>query len=235
MKVVILAGGFGTRLSEYTDNIPKPMVPLGKLPIIHHIMNIYSFYGHKDFYIALGYKGNIIKEYFNKKINDWNVNLIDTGPNTLTGGRVKRLEKFLKNETFFLTYGDGVSDINLDTLLKFHKSHGKTLTISAVRPPARFGSLSLDGSEIVEFKEKVQLKNNWINGGFFVVEPKFLKYLKDDATVLEQEPLKQIVLEKDIKAFTHEGFWQCMDHKSDKDLLEKMINEKNAPWIKNDY
>ena len=235
MKVVILAGGFGTRLSEYTDNIPKPMVPIGKLPIIHHIMNIYSFYGHKDFYIALGYKGDIIKKYFNKKINDWNINLIDTGPNTLTGGRVKRLEKFLKNEAFFLTYGDGVSDINLDTLLKFHKSHGKTLTISAVRPPARFGSLSLDGSEIVEFKEKVQLKNNWINGGFFVVEPKFLKYLKNDTTVLEQEPLKQIVLEKDIKAFTHEGFWQCMDHKSDKDLLEKMINEKNAPWIKNDY
>ena len=231
MKVVILAGGFGTRLSEYTDSIPKPMVPIGNIPIIHHLMNFYSSYGHNDFYIALGYKGEIIKDYFKKKIKDWKINLIDTGPSTLTGGRVKKLTKYLKDETFFLTYGDGLSDININQLLDFHRSHGKKATISAVRPPARFGSLILDGTKVTTFKEKVQLDNNWINGGFFVVEPSFLNYIKDDNTVLEREPLEKAVEEDNLRAFQHEGFWQCMDHKSDKDLLEKIFNEKKAPWV----
>lgn len=233
MKVVILAGGFGTRLSEYTDTIPKPMVPIGQIPIIHHIMNIYSYYGHNEFYVALGYKGEVIKNYFNKKIKNWKINLIDTGPSTLTGGRVKRLEKYLNNETFFLTYGDGLSDVNINNLLKFHQSHGKSITITAVRPPARFGSLTLKGSNIIKFQEKVQLENSWINGGFFVVEPRFLNNLKDDNSILEKEPIEIAVKEKDIQAFQHSGFWQCMDHKSDKDLLENMIESKNAPWMKN--
>jgi glucose-1-phosphate cytidylyltransferase len=232
MKVVILAGGFGTRLSEYTDTIPKPMIPIGNIPIIHHIMNIYASYGHKEFYIALGYKGDVIKEYFSKKIKDWKVNLIDTGSNTYTGGRVKRLKSFLNGEAFFLTYGDGLSDININSLLTFHKSHKKMVTISAVRPPARFGSLSLDGTKIVKFKEKIQLDDNWVNGGFFIVEPNFLNYIKDDTTILEKEPLEKVVSEENIRAFKHEGFWQCMDHKSDKDLLEKMLNEDQAPWLK---
>ena len=231
MKVVILAGGYGTRLSEYTDNIPKPMVPIGDVPIIHHIMNFYSSYGYKEFIVALGYKGEVIKDYFKKKIKDWKVDLVDTGSATLTGGRIKRLKKYLKEETFFLTYGDGLSDINIKNLLKFHKSHGKTITISAVRPPARFGSLALDGSNVTKFQEKAQLDNNWINGGFFVVEPNFIDYIKDDNTVLEREPLERAVKEKNIRAFKHEGFWQCMDHKSDKDLLDKIFKEQKAPWL----
>lgn len=171
MKVVILAGGFGTRLSEYTDTIPKPMVPIGGKPIIEHIMNIYSKFGHNDFYIALGYKGEVIKDYFkNFKNKDWKINLIDTGSDTLTGGRLKRMEKYFFNENFLLTYGDGISNIDINALIKFHDSHNKMVTISAVRPPARFGSLSLDGSDVLKFKEKKQLGESWINGGFFCNE-----------------------------------------------------------------
>ena len=232
MKVVILAGGFGTRLSEYTDSIPKPMVPIGDKPIIEHIMNIYAGYGHKEFYIALGYKGEIIKQYFKNFKKDWTINLIDTGADTFTGGRLKRLENYLKDETFLLTYGDGLSDVNIDELTKFHKTHNKIITITAVRPPARFGSLSLKGSNVLKFKEKTQLGESWINGGFFVVNPKFFDFLKDDKTVLESLPLETVTNLKEIKAFKHEGFWQCMDHKLDKDLLEKMIKEKKAPWIR---
>ena len=167
MKVVILAGGFGTRLSEYTDSIPKPMVPIGGKPILEHIMDIYSFYGHREFYIALGYKGEVIKEHFKNQKNNWIVNLIDTGSDTLTGGRLKRLEKYLSDESFLLTYGDGISNININDLIKFHKDHKKMVTISAVRPPARFGSLSLKGSDVLKFKEKTQLGESWINGGFY--------------------------------------------------------------------
>ena len=232
MKVVILAGGFGTRLSEYTDSIPKPMVPIGDKPIIEHIMNIYAGYGHKEFYIALGYKGEIIKQYFKNFKKDWTINLIDTGADTFTGGRLKRLENYLRDETFLLTYGDGLSDVNIDELTKFHKTHNKIITITAVRPPARFGSLSLKGSNVLKFKEKTQLGESWINGGFFVVNPKFFDFLKDDKTVLESMPLETVTNLKEIKAFKHEGFWQCMDHKLDKDLLEKMIKEKKAPWIR---
>jgi len=232
MKVVILAGGFGTRLSEYTDTIPKPMVPIGGKPIIEHIMNFYSNYGHNEFFIALGYKGEEIKKYFNNLKNDWKINLIDTGANTLTGGRLKRLEKFLLKETFLLTYGDGISNININELIEFHRSHKKMVTVSAVRPPARFGALSLDGSNVLKFREKKQLGESWINGGFFVINPTFFQYLKGDGTVLEKEPLEKMTEIKELKAFKHEGFWQCMDHKLDKDYLEELIISKKAPWIK---
>ena len=232
MKVVILAGGFGTRLSEYTDSIPKPMVPIGNKPIIEHIMGIYANYGHKEFYIALGYKGEIIKDYFKNFKKDWKINLVETGIDTFTGGRLKRLKKYLSNETFLLTYGDGLSNININNLIKFHNTHKKIVTISAVRPPARFGSLSLSGSDVLKFKEKTQLGESWINGGYFVINPKFFDFLKDDKTVLEAEPLERVTQMKEIKAMRHEGFWQCMDHKLDKDLLDKMVAENNAPRIK---
>ncbi len=232
MKVVILAGGFGTRLSEYTDSIPKPMVPIGEKPMIEHIMGIYASYGHKEFYVALGYKGEVIKEHFKNFKKDWKINLIDTGADTYTGGRLKRLEKYLSNETFLLTYGDGLSNIDINELTKFHESHKKMVTISAVRPPARFGSLSLKDSEVLKFKEKTQLGESWINGGFFVINPKFFNFLKGDETVLESAPLEKVTDLKEIRAFKHEGFWQCMDHKLDKDLLDQMVKENRAPWIK---
>ncbi len=232
MKVVILAGGFGTRLSEYTDSIPKPMVPIGNKPIIEHIMEIYAHHGHKEFYIALGYKGEVIKKHFQNFKKDWKINLIDTGADTFTGGRLKRLEKYLSEDNFLLTYGDGLSNININELINFHEKHKKIVTISAVRPPARFGSLSLNGSDVTRFKEKTQLGESWINGGFFVINPKFFKFLKGDDTVLESSPLEKVTDLKEIKAFKHEGFWQCMDHKLDKDLLDKMIKDNKAPWIK---
>ena len=232
MKVVILAGGFGTRLSEYTDSIPKPMVPIGDKPMIEHIMKIYAGYGHKEFYVALGYKGEVIKEYFKNFKNDWKINLIDTGADTYTGGRLKRLRKYLSGETFLLTYGDGVSNININELIEFHKKHKKIITISAVRPPARFGSLSLKGSEVLKFKEKTQLGESWINGGFFVINPKFFDFLKGDETILESKPLETVTELKEIRAFKHEGFWQCMDHKLDKDLLDSLYKKGDAPWIK---
>tara|TARA_A100000164_G_scaffold356883_1_gene366928 strand:- start:254 stop:955 length:702 start_codon:yes stop_codon:yes gene_type:complete len=232
MKVVILAGGFGTRLSEYTDTIPKPMVPIGGKPIIEHIMEIYAYYGHKEFYIALGYKGDIIKQYFKNFKKDWKINLIDTGSDTFTGGRLKRLQKYLLNEPFMLTYGDGLSNINITELIKFHQTHKKMVTISAVRPPARFGSLSLKGNDVVKFKEKTQLGESWINGGFFVINPNFLEFIEGDNTVLESKPLEKVTDLKEIRAFKHEGFWQCMDHKLDKDLLDGMVKDNKAPWIK---
>ena len=232
MKVVILAGGFGTRLAEYTDTIPKPMIPVGGKPIIHHIMQIYANYGHKDFYVALGYKGDVIKKYFEKINNGWKINLIETGENSMTGGRVKRLEKLIGKETFMLTYGDGLSSININDLIKFHKDHKKLVTISAVRPPARFGALKLEKSEVISFKEKSQLQESWINGGFFVIEPDFFKMIKNDNTVLEKDPLEKVADMKELMAFRHEGFWQCMDHKLDKDLLDEMCKKNQAPWLK---
>ena len=230
MKVVILAGGFGTRLSEYTDTIPKPMVPIGGKPILEHIMRLYASYGHKEFYIALGYKSEVIKDYFKNYKEDWKINLIETGSDTLTGGRLKRLEKYLLNEDFLLTYGDGLSSIDINKLIKFHSTHKKMVTISAVRPPARFGSLSLQGNEVIKFKEKTQLGESWINGGF-VINPKFFKFLDGDNTILESAPLEKLQ-NREIRAYRHEGFWQCMDHKLDKDLLEKMIEKNQIPWIK---
>lgn len=232
MKVVILAGGFGTRLSEYTGTIPKPMVHVGGRPILEHIIKIYSKYGYNNFYIALGYKGNIIKKYFNKKkFKNIKINLIDTGINTYTGGRVLRLKKYLKNETFLLTYGDGVSDINLDKLIKFHKKNKKMVTVTAVRPPARFGALEIKGNKVIKFKEKNTESESWINGGFFVINPQFFKFLKNDRTILERNPLEKVTKIKQLAAYKHSGFWQCMDHKSDKDILDKMIKQKKAIWL----
>ena len=230
MKVVLLAGGFGTRLTEYTKTIPKPMVSIGGKPIILHIMKLYANYGFKDFYIALGYKGEIIKKFFSKKISDWNVNLIETGKNTMTGGRLKRLKRYIGKETFMMTYGDGLSNIDLRKLLKFHKKNKKLVTLTAVRPPARFGAIKLKGNTVTYFKEKSKLDEGWINGGFFVMEPKFLNFIKNDGTYLEREPLEKISKKKQLAAFKHRGFWQCMDTKRDKDKLNKILNSKRIKF-----
>jgi glucose-1-phosphate cytidylyltransferase len=253
MKVVILAGGFGTRLAEYTSVIPKPMVPVGGKPILWHIMKTYAKYGHIDFFIALGYKAEVIKEYFlnyralnsdftvNLKSGliqhhlvdsvDWKVTLVNTGDSCMTGGRVKRMKDYIGNEPFLLTYGDGVSDINIDHLLAFHKGHGKMITMSAVRPTARFGELELESSGIVKsFKEKPQLHEGWINGGFFVVEPGFIDLIEGDKTLLEREPLEKATQMGELMAYKHEGFWQCMDTKRDQELLEELWKTEKAPW-----
>ena len=222
MKVIILAGGMGTRISEYTKTIPKPMIKIKNKPLIHHIMDHYAKYGHKDFYIALGYKGNVIKNYFKKKIfSKWNINLIETGKKTMTGGRLKKFKKLMNNERFLLTYGDGLSNVNIKKLINFHKQNKKISTLTAVRPPARFGAIKIKGNKVVYFKEKSKLDEGWINGGFFVMEPEIFKYIKGNQTFLEKEPLVNLSKKKNLIAFKHLGFWQCMDTKRDKDLLEK--------------
>ena len=230
MKVVILAGGFGTRLSEYTKTVPKPMVLINGKPILLHLMKFYAKYGFKDFYIALGYKGEVIKNFFKKNYFDWNINLIQTGKNTMTGGRLKRLKKLIGKETFMMTYGDGLSNVNLKKLIKFHKKNKKLVTLTAVRPPARFGALKLKGNFVNYFKEKSKLDEGWINGGFFVMEPKFLNFIKNDKTYLEREPLEKITKNRKLAAFKHKGFWQCMDTKRDKDNLEKILKNKKVKF-----
>ena len=226
MKVIILAGGFGTRLSEYTNIIPKPMVKINGIPIIQRIMDHYARYGHKDFYIALGYKGKIIRDYFKKKkIKSWNITLIETGLNTMTGGRLKIVGKLLKDENFFVTYGDGLSNVNLNKLLKFHIKNNKLVTLTAVRPPARFGVLKIKRNLVSYFKEKSKTEENWINGGFFVMNSKFLKYLKNKQTVLEKNPLEKVAKKKQLSAFKHEGFWQCMDTKKDREILQEILKK----------
>ena len=244
MKVIILAGGFGTRLSEYTESIPKPMVTIGQKPILWHIMSQYAKYGIKDFKLALGYKAEIIKEYFlnynvlnsdftvdlgtgvvnshQRHKTDWKVSLVDTGLESMTGGRVKRMQPFIGNETFLLTYGDGVSDINIDELIKFHKSHGKMVTVTAVRPRARFGELSIENNIVTSFKEKPQTTQGMVNGGYFVIEPEFFDLIEGDDTVLEKSPLEKVAKMGELVAYKHEGFWQCMDTKRDRDYLEKL-------------
>ena len=221
MKVVILAGGFGTRLSEYTNVIPKPMIKINGKPLIYYIMKIYAKHGFKDFYIALGYKGKIIKRFFKNNKFNWKINLIETGLKTMTGGRLKRLSKYLKDETFLMTYGDGVSDINIKKLIKFHKKNKKEVTMTAVRPPARFGAIKIKKNLVTYFKEKSKLDESWINGGFFVMEPSFLKKIKSDQTFLEKEPLEKICISKKLVAYKHSGFWQCVDTKRDVDNLKK--------------
>ena len=230
MKVILLAGGFGTRLPEYTKTIPKPMINIAGKPMLLHIMKLYAKYGFKDFYIALGYKGEIIKKFFNKKFFDWNINFVETGKNTMTGGRLKRLKKYIGKETFMMTYGDGLSNINLKKLLKFHKKNKKLVTLTAVRPPARFGAIKLKGRYVNYFKEKSRLDEGWINGGFFVMEPEFLKLIKNDNTYLEREPLEKVTRKRQLAAFRHEGFWQCMDTKRDKDNLNKILNSKKIKF-----
>ena len=224
-KIVILAGGYGTRLSEYTKKIPKPMVKIKNKPILIHIMKHYANYGFKDFYIALGYKGNVIKNYFKKNKFSWNIKLVDTGINTMTGGRIKKLKKYLGNESFFATYGDGISDINLNKLLKFHKQNKKLVTLTAVRPPARFGAIKLSGNKVKFFKEKDKIDEGWINGGFFVMETSFIKYIKNSQTFLEKEPLETVGRMGELMAYKHKGFWQCMDTKRDKDYLDKVLKK----------
>jgi glucose-1-phosphate cytidylyltransferase len=253
MKVILLAGGFGTRLSEYTDIVPKPMVPIGGKPILWHIMRSFASYDHKDFYVALGYKAEVIKSFFlnYRALNsdfsvdlgsgavtphqldavDWRVTLVHTGDQSMTGGRVKRLQKFIGNETCLLTYGDGVADIDLDALLAFHRSHGKMITVSAVRPAARFGELEMDGARVTRFREKPQLHEGWINGGYFVVEPAFFDLIAGDETMLEREPLESAAQMGELVAYRHEGFWHCMDTKRDHEMLESLW-AKGAPWAR---
>ncbi len=224
MKVVILAGGFGTRISEYTKTIPKPMIPINKVPILIHLINHFKKYNFNEFYIAVGYKSKIIKDYFRKKkIKNCKINIIDTGLNTMTGGRLKRLSKYLGQETFLMTYGDGLSNVNLKKLVKFHFQKKKMMTVTAVRPPARFGAIKIINNTVKYFKEKSSIDEGWINGGFFVIEPEVFKYISNDKTYFERAPLEKIARLRELVAFKHYGFWQCMDTLRDKEILEKKI------------
>ena len=229
MKVIILAGGLGTRISEYTKTIPKPMIKINKIPLICHIMEHYKKFGFNEFYIAAGYKGKVIKDYFKKSSNK--IKIIDTGKNTMTGGRIKRLKKYLKNETFLMTYGDGLSDVNLKNLVRFHLNKNKTVTLTAVRPPARFGHIKIKGDSVNYFKEKSSLDEGWINGGFFVINSNFLRYIKNDNTYLEREPLENLAKKKELLAFKHTGFWHCMDTIRDKKNIEQIIKQKKYKKI----
>ena len=252
MKVVILAGGLGTRLAEITTRIPKPMVEIGDKPMIWHIMSIYAAHGFKEFVVALGYKGEVIKDYFlnyhhrsrslsvkldsgkvsvhNGSSEDWTAHLLDTGNETQTGGRVKRAAEFIGHEPFMLTYGDGVSNVNISELVKFHHEHKKLTTITAVRPPSRFGQMILDGNRVKKFEEKSQIGEGWINGGFFVLQPEIIDYIKDDQISWEREPLEHLASDGQLQAYRHPDFWQCMDTLRDVQFLNKLWLEGNAPW-----
>lgn len=252
MKVIILAGGFGTRLSEYTDAIPKPMAKIGDKPILWHIMKIFEHHALNDFVLALGYKNEIIKEYFSKysllnsdfsidlksgnmemhqvQSEDWNVTLVDTGLETMTGGRIKRLKDFIGNQTFMVTYGDGVGNIDIKNLIKFHKSHKRLATVTAVRPQARFGELEIVDDCVKSFKEKPQLDQGWINGGFFVLEPEVFDLISDDSVMFERQPLEELSSEENLMAYKHHGFWKCMDTKRDLEILNDLWNT-NPPWF----
>ena len=254
MKVIILAGGYGTRISEYTETIPKPMIPIKGVPILMHIMRNFATYGHSNFYLALGYKSESIKEYFlnystlnsdftinlksgNIKFHktnylDWSVTLANTGIQTMTGGRLKRLKEHIGNERFLLTYGDGLSNIDINELISFHEKHNKLITITAVRPSARFGQIEIKDSQVTHFKEKPQIDQGWINGGFMVIEPDFIEMIENDETVLEKEPLERAAQEGQMMAFKHNGFWQCMDTKRDRQYLESLLENGSCPWIK---
>ena len=225
MKVIILAGGKRTRIPEYSSKIPKPMVKINGIPILVHIMNHYSAYGFKDFIIALGYKGKVIKDYFKKNKFLWNIKLVNTGLNSMTGGRIKLLKEIIGNNTFMMTYGDGVSNVNLKKLLNFHKKNKNLITMTAVRPPARFGAIKLKGNLVKYFKEKSKIDEGWINGGFFVIEPDFINFIKNENTYLEREPLEIASSKKELYAYKHNDFWQCMDTKRDKDLLDKILKK----------
>ena len=256
MKAIILAGGLGTRLGNLTETIPKPMVKIDNKPIIYHIMSTFSKFGINDFIIALGYKSEVIKDYFlnfkernsnfqiNTKTgnpeffdevpNNWNISLVDTGINTMTGGRVKKIQDYIKDEdNFLLTYGDGLCNVNINELIKFHKSHGKIATVTAVRPNARFGELVIENDLVKSFKEKPQTDKGRINGGFFVFNKRFFEFIDDNENaVLEAEPLERVTEMNELMAFKHDGFWQCMDTPRDKDLLEKLSQESNKyPWL----
>ena len=245
MKVVILAGGFGTRISEESHLKPKPMIEIGEMPILWHVMKQYSHFGFNDFIICAGYKQSMIKEWFanyfihtsditfdfskgneitvhNMHSEPWRVTIVDTGLNTMTGGRIKRIKDYIGNDTFFLTYGDGVSDVNIKETLKFHKIHGKLATITAIQPAGRFGYIDIDGDNVLSFREKRECDTGWINGGFMVLEPRVIDYIESDATVFEHEPMEKIATEGQMVCYKHTGFWQCMDTLRDKEKLEKM-------------
>ena len=252
MKTVILAGGLGTRITEQTTNKPKPLIEIGNKPILWHIMKIYSAYGINDFVICCGHKGYLIKEYFanyflhtsdvtfdimnnemkvhQKFAEPWKVTLIDTGLDTMTGGRLKRIKKFVDDETFCFTYGDGVGDVNISKLIEFHKNSRTVATITAVQPPGRFGTLDIDKSKIITFKEKPAGDGNWINGGFFVLEPSVFDYLEGDSTVWERQPLEKLVDEGQLSAYKHTSFWQPLDTLRDKKYLDELWNSSKAPW-----
>jgi glucose-1-phosphate cytidylyltransferase len=252
MKVAILAGGVGSRLSEETEVKPKPMVEIGGKPILWHIMMHYSCFDFKEFVIALGYKGEVIKRYMvdycslnsnltvetrhgkikvhDSTAQDWTVDLIDTGMQTMTGGRIKRLAPYIGNETFMLTWGDGVASVDLNKLLAFHRAHGKLATLTAVRPPARYGHLEFSGDRVAEFNEKPQIGEGWINGAFFVLEPEIFNYIDNDQTQWEKEPLERLAAEGQLMAYRHEGFWQCMDTLREKHILNTMWESGKAPW-----
>ena len=252
MKVVILAGGLGTRLSEYTDMIPKPMVTIGNHPLLWHLMQSFASHGYNEFVIAAGYKSQIIKQYFlnyrslnsdltidlstgevleqSDSHSDWKVTVVDTGENTMTGGRLKRLSKYIDNERFILTYGDGLSNVNINRLVQFHIDSQRLATVTAVHPVARFGELTLNDETVTSFAEKPQTSSGWINGGFFVMEPECLNYIENDKTVLEKYPLSKLAEEGNLGAFRHDGFWQCMDTRRDRDSLEESWISGNAPW-----
>jgi glucose-1-phosphate cytidylyltransferase len=252
LKVAILAGGRGTRLAEETEVKPKPMVEIGGRPILWHIMKLYAAQGFGEFLVAVGSKGELIKRYFvdyaslggsmtvdiargrieqhERETDDWIVHLVDTGQETQTGGRIKRLEPWIGGETFMVTYGDGVADVELEKLVRFHREHGRIATVTAVRPPARFGGLVFEGDLVAEFTEKAQIGEGWINGGFLVFEPAIFNYLHDDGTVLEANALEQLAEERQLVAYKHERFWQCMDTLRDKRLLEALWESGEAPW-----
>lgn len=252
MKTIILAGGRGTRLMEETTARPKPMVEIGGRPLLWHLMHIYAAHGQRDFVVACGYKGEQIKDYFRNLLHvssdftvdlatgdielrnaatpDWRVSVVDTGQDTMTGGRIRRLAEWVGRETFMATYGDGLGDVDITALLDFHVGHGRLATITAVRPPARFGSLVLEDGRVREFSEKNQADTGWINGGFFVFEPQVFDYLEGDATVLERDPLEQLAREGQLMAYQHGGFWQPMDTLREKELLESLWESGRAPW-----
>ena len=232
MRVIILAGGFGTRLGEVTDLIPKPMVSVGGKPIIVHLMEHFASYGHTQFHLALGYKADVIEKYFSEHSFEWSINLHDTGLHTATGGRAKQISSSLNGERCFLTYGDGLSNVDLSQLETFHNNHGRLATVTAVHPAARFGELDLDGDRVLSFEEKPQLQTGWINGGFFLLENDFFKYISSDSIMLEREPLESATKDKNLFAFKHDGFWQCMDTRRDHSLLEELYKQGNPPWQK---
>lgn len=255
MKVLILAGGFGTRISEETSIKPKPMVEIGGKPILWHIMKMYSHHGVNEFVILLGYKGYYIKEYFsnyflhqsdvtinlkdnsmevhNNSAEPWKVTLLDTGANSMTGGRIKRAKQYLKDQTFLVTYGDGVADVDITKTIEYHKSHGKAITMTSVQPAGRFGALDIgEDNAVLSFKEKPQGDGSWINGGFFVCEPKVLDYIAGDDTIFEKEPLENLANDKELFTYKHDGFWQCMDTVRDKNYLNELWDSGNTPWKK---
>jgi len=233
MKTIILAGGLGTRLAEYTDKIPKPMVEIGKKPILTHIMNSYKSYGHDEFIIAAGYKKEIISEYYKNSKEFKNLKIIDTGKDTMTGGRLLKLKSYInEGENFFMTYGDGLSSIDLDKLKKFHTEHKRIATVTAVHPPVRFGEFEIEGDEVIKFEEKPQAKAGWINGGFFIFNYKIFDYIENDKTVFEKEPMTNLYKNKMLKAYKYEGFWKCMDTLRDKMDFDKILIDKGEIWKK---